>query len=209
MKLQLSAALMGLAATAVSAQYTQEGPFVLQIKGTKAGSKIDGIADSCHAGAAIEGLCYTSGTNTSTNEYSQYYFNYTTNFGSSEEIGIIVWNMPYESEGGTIELESQSMGLQYQINSNVAASIFGLDYTMQVGFDDNNELFGWDYYDDATFTDSTFPTTSENGTAYYQWAVCYQYFTGYYYQSVGWVQAGKAHNPTCEPVTITKVEVVS
>lgn len=39
-----------------------------------------------------------------------------------------------------------------------------------------------------------------------QWAVCWQYFTGYYYQSVAWVQVGAPHNPTCEPVEITKVD---
>jgi hypothetical protein len=40
-----------------------------------------------------------------------------------------------------------------------------------------------------------------------QWYVCWQYFTGYYYQSVGWTQVGAPHNPTCEPVDITKVAV--
>lgn len=39
------------------------------------------------------------------------------------------------------------------------------------------------------------------------WAVCWQYFTGYYYQSVGWVTEGAPHNPTCEPATITKVRL--
>lgn len=40
-----------------------------------------------------------------------------------------------------------------------------------------------------------------------QWAVCWQYFTGYYYQSVAWVQDGAPHNPTCESVVITKVDI--
>lgn len=42
MKFQVSAALMGLAVTAVSAQYNQTGPFNLHIKGQKRNSKIDG-----------------------------------------------------------------------------------------------------------------------------------------------------------------------
>lgn len=42
MKFQLSAALMGLAATVVSAQETQSGPFNLRIKGTNYSSEING-----------------------------------------------------------------------------------------------------------------------------------------------------------------------
>lgn len=42
MKFQLSAALMGLAFTAVSAQDIQSGPFALHVKGTNTGSEIDG-----------------------------------------------------------------------------------------------------------------------------------------------------------------------
>lgn len=42
MKFQLSAALMGLAFTAVSAQDIQSGPFSLHVKGTNTGSEIDG-----------------------------------------------------------------------------------------------------------------------------------------------------------------------
>ena len=42
MKFQLSTALMGLAATAVSAQEQQSGPFALHVKGTNPNSTIDG-----------------------------------------------------------------------------------------------------------------------------------------------------------------------
>jgi hypothetical protein len=42
MKFQLSAALLGLAATAVSAQFNQTGPFQLKIKGTNRHSSING-----------------------------------------------------------------------------------------------------------------------------------------------------------------------
>lgn len=44
MMFQISAALVGLAATAVSAQDMQSGPFTLHIKGTASNSTIDGKA---------------------------------------------------------------------------------------------------------------------------------------------------------------------
>ncbi|KAI8628653.1 hypothetical protein F5Y19DRAFT_109017 [Xylariaceae sp. FL1651] len=207
MKFQLSAALMGLAATAVSAQYNQTGPFYLQIKGTNAGSSINGFASSCHAGAAIEGLCY--GDTTSPNgTYFEYYFNYTgyTDVGGSD-VGILVWNLPYTDQDGNPAFESESMGLVYQINSNVAAPLFGLsNLDFSIGFDSENKAFGYDYIEDSTFTPGQEPASNE-GKAYYQWAVCWQYFTGYFYQSVAWVQVGNPTNPTCEPIDLIKVPV--
>ncbi|KAJ3579262.1 hypothetical protein NPX13_g1300 [Xylaria arbuscula] len=208
MKFQLSTALMGLAATAVSAQDQQSGPFALHVKGTNPNSTIDGYGGSCHAGAAISGLCYSvlSDTTDLPNTY-QYWFNYTGYQQVDDaEVGTLTWNQPYTDQDGNLASVSQAMGLVYQTTSNVAAPLFGFSYEVQlVGFDSENELFGYSYVDDSKFVAGQQPPTAPKAT--YQWAVCWQYFTGYYYQSVAWVQNGAPHNPTCEPVEITKVDI--
>ncbi|TRX94792.1 hypothetical protein FHL15_004253 [Xylaria flabelliformis] len=185
MKFQLSAALMGLAATVVSAQDTQTAPFNLQIKGTNKSSKINGSSIS-----------------------SEYFFNYTGyNKVGNDEAGTLVWNLPYTDPNGNPASESQAMGLYFDSTSNVAAPMFGFSqFTFLVGFNSEGELFGYNYVDDSKFIAGKAPTDL-TPKAYYQWAVCWQYFTGYYYQSVAWVLAGAPHNPTCEPVEITKVNI--
>jgi hypothetical protein len=47
--------------------------------------------------------------------------------------------------------------------------------------------------------------TNITTAAYYNWYVCWQYLTGYYYQSIGWAQSLPPQNPTCQAVTITQV----
>ncbi|KAI1131526.1 hypothetical protein F5Y10DRAFT_233456 [Nemania abortiva] len=207
MKFQASTALMGLAAAVVSAQETQSPPFTLHIKGTNANSELDGYAISCHAGAAIEGICYVEGVADASNS-NTYFFNYTGyNQVGDDQVGTLIWNEPYTDENGNPASAEQTMGLNYQPNSNVAAPMFGFSQgTFLVGFDSEGELFGYDYIDDSKFVAGQ-PPTDYTAKAYYQWAVCWQYFTGYYYQSVAWVQNGAPHNPTCEPVEITKVDL--
>ncbi|KAI0460462.1 hypothetical protein F5B21DRAFT_10000 [Xylaria acuta] len=207
MKFQLSAALIGLAATVVSAQDTQSGPFNLHIKGTNSNSELDGFGSSCHTGAGISGLCYNAGA-VDDSTYYQYFFNYTGfNQVGDDQVGILVWNQPYTDQDGNPASESESMGLVYQPTSNVAAPMFGFSQVnFLIGFDSEGGLFGYNYVDDSKFTPGQGPT-DYTPKAYYQWAVCWQYFTGYYYQSVAWVQVGAPRNPTCEPVEITKVDV--
>ncbi|KAI8964107.1 hypothetical protein F5Y11DRAFT_118087 [Daldinia sp. FL1419] len=202
MKFQLSSLLVGLAATVVSAQDQQIGPFSLHIKG-KEGSSIDGYAGSCHAGAAIEGLCYNAGSTPGGISF-EYYFN-TSGYTKVDDadVGRLVWKLPYQTGNDTQATVDQPMTLQFAVNSNVAAPMFGLStYYMDVGFDQDGKLFGWNYIDDSTFTPGTNPFPTGNGTAYYKWYVCWQYFTSYYYQSVGWSLTAPPHNPTCEPVDI-------
>ncbi|KAI0911559.1 hypothetical protein F4823DRAFT_623460 [Ustulina deusta] len=209
MKFQLLAALMSLAATAISAQDIQSGPFALHIKGVNPNSTLDGYGGSCHAGAAIEGLCYSvlSDPSDISNTFT-YYFNYTGyNQVGDDQVGALVWNEPYTDEDGNLAYASQAMSLVYQPTSNVAAPQFGFSQSgFLIGFDSEGGLFGYNYVDDSKFVPGQFPTTT-TPTAYYQWAVCWQYFTGYFYQSVAWVQTGAPHNPTCEPVEITKVDI--
>ncbi|KAI0481160.1 hypothetical protein GGR56DRAFT_629121 [Xylariaceae sp. FL0804] len=213
MRFQLPAVLLGLAASTVSAQQNQTGPFYLHIEGTS-NKSINGYAASCHTGAAQEGLCYTAGSSLPTGnaESYQYYFNYSSysyggSGGSSPVVGELVWNLPVTFGNGTQNV-SQAMGLEFLVNSNVAAPLFGFDYGMSVGFDEDDKLFGSAYYDDATFVPGVFPESAESGDELqlYQWYLCWQYFTGYYYQSIGWTTAGEPHNPTCEAVSITKVD---
>ncbi|KAI1268289.1 hypothetical protein F5Y18DRAFT_374548 [Xylariaceae sp. FL1019] len=207
MMIKVAAALMGVAATAVAQDY-QSGPFYLKITGQDADSSISGYGSSCHTGAGIEGLCYGT-ADPEGSEYEEYYFNYTGYTKVDDnDVGYVTWNLPYNSGNGTTQHVSQSMGLLYQVNSNVAAPQFGFGTYFNVGFDDDDKLFAYAYYDDATFEAGQFPNTTE-GAAYYQWAVCYQYFTGYYYQSIAWITGGEAHNPTCESVDITRVTVGS
>ncbi|KAI0115960.1 hypothetical protein GGR51DRAFT_546234 [Nemania sp. FL0031] len=208
MKFQASAALMGFAAVAVSAQENQTAPFTLHIKGTTPDSEIDGYAISCHAGAAIEGLCYSEGVADSSSNSVTYLFNYTGfNTVNDDQVGELIWSLPYTDENGNPASVEQAMGMVYQPNSNVAAPLFGFSSSsFLVGFDSEGELFGYDYVDDSKFVAGQ-PPTDYTPKAYYQWAVCWQYFTGYYYQSVAWVQTGAPHNPTCEPVEITKVDI--
>lgn len=166
-----------------------------------------GYASACHAGAAIEGLCLGPETPPDSYVY-EYYFNtssYTT-VGESE-VGTIAWKLPYTDQDGNPAVVDQVLGLQYQINSNVAAPMFGWSTYNLWGFDADGKLFGYTYYDDSTFTPGTNPVPSGEGVANYQWYVCWQYFTGYYYQSLGWATTSPPHNPTCEAVDVTQVLV--
>ncbi|KAI5868142.1 hypothetical protein GGS23DRAFT_13553 [Durotheca rogersii] len=207
MKLQLSALFLGLAAGMVSAQESnQTGPFYLHVTG-KEGSTLDGYVGSCHAGAAIEGFCYAGGALPEGSTSFQYYFNYTGyTTVNDDEVGQLAWRLRYRDENGGDAYVEQVLGLQYLVNSNVAAPMFGLGYPyLSVGFDKGGKLFAYNYFDDATFTPGTNPLPNAEGAAYYHWHVCWQYFTGYYYQSIGWAQTTPPHNPTCEPVDITQV----
>ncbi|KAI1104644.1 hypothetical protein F4804DRAFT_306347 [Jackrogersella minutella] len=207
MKFQISALLLSIAASAASAQSNQTGPFYLHITG-KEGSSIDGYASSCHAGAAIEGLCYGAGAIPEGGSTSfEYYFNYSGYTAvDNAQVGQLSWKLPYTDGDGNPQSVPQVLGLQYLVNSNVAAPMFGFSsYSMNLGFDADGKLFGYSYYDDSTFTPGTNPVPSGDGTALYQWYACWQYFTGYYYQSVGWSVTAPPHNPTCEAVDITQV----
>ncbi|KAI1484035.1 hypothetical protein F4774DRAFT_364451 [Daldinia eschscholtzii] len=201
MRFQLSSVLAGLLASVVSAQEdpVQTGPFSLHIKG-KEGSSIDGYAGSCHAGAAIEGLCYNAGPLPAGNSF-EYYFNASSyTVVDDVPVGKLIWKLPYNGGEATVD---QSLALQFTVNSNVAAAMFGIgSYSLDIGFDKDSKFFSWAYLDDSTFEPGQAPFPSGNGTAYYQWYACWQYFTGYYYQSIGWATTSPPHNPTCEPVDI-------
>lgn len=122
----------------------------------------------------------------------------------------MIWKLPYLNGTEQAYVE-QTMGLQYSVNSNVAAPMFGFgSYSyLPLGFDADGKLFAYSYLDDSTFTPGQNPGQGAEPKAYYQWYVCWQYFTSYYYQSVGWSTTDTPHNPTCEAVDITQVFATS
>ncbi|KAI1813891.1 hypothetical protein GGS20DRAFT_445253 [Poronia punctata] len=200
MKYQLSTALLGLAATVFAADDdNQTGPFSLRVKGTAKDSKIDGYLTACHAGAAIEAICYTEGTPEA--DSAQFYFNTTSSDTADSTVGSLTFNLPYNDD----QILSQPLSLSYSPNSNVAVPFFGFDAAVSVGFDDEKAIFIQSYQDDSVNTPETAPNPSGQSADLYQWAVCWQYPVGsYYYQSLGWIQAGSPHNPTCEEVEVTQ-----
>lgn len=162
-----------------------------------------GHASGCHIGAAFEALCYTSGPAPTGDQLasSSFYFNYTE--GSTQgdwQTGDVVFYLPINPP------LSSGMSLQYQTNSNVAAPTFSPSSgTFSSGFDEDNKWFGWSYSDDSTNKPQQPPAGLTNGTIDYSWYICWQYFSSYYYNSVGWSLDGAPKNPTCEKVDITRV----
>jgi hypothetical protein len=202
MKFQSATALLALGVSAVHAQMNQTGPFLMHIKGTEPGSTIDGYGSGCHIGAALEALCYSSGPAPTGDEAASYsfYFNYTDeNKDGDLQVGGLIFNLPINPP------LSSGMSLWYQSHSNMASPTFSPNSgSFSTGFDEDNKWFGWSYYDDATFKPRD-PPELGNGTIDYDWYVCWQYFSGYYYNSVGWSLYGAPKNPTCEHVEITRV----
>ncbi|KAH7041000.1 uncharacterized protein B0I36DRAFT_311921 [Microdochium trichocladiopsis] len=183
----------------------QSGPFYLHIKGS--GSDLDGYVSACHAGAAIEGLCYSPGGKPTADKAAsyEYYFNTTGSpqLDNGSPAGILFWRLPVQINP-TTPFAEQPMTFQYSPNSNVAAPLFGFQDGTLVGFDkdDGNKLFTYAYVDSSTFQPGVQPTTGSYD--YKSWFVCWQYFSGYYYQSVGFATTLPPNNPTCQAVEIVQ-----
>ena len=128
---------------------------------------LSGYGGSCHAGAAISGLCYSvlSDTTDLPNTY-QYWFNYTGYQQVDDaEVGTLTWNQPYTDQDGNPASVSQAMGLVYQTTSNVAAPLFGFSQNVfLLGFDSEDELFGYSYVDDSKFVAGQQPPTAPKAT---------------------------------------------
>jgi hypothetical protein len=203
MKLSFTSAILAFAASAVNAQDNyQTGPFALHITG-KTNSSIDGYVSACHAGAAIEALCYAEGPAPTGRSLAStsFFFNYTgyQDVGGAQ-VGVVYWNLPLGNQS-----VPEPLRFIYAPNSNVAAPMFypSEDSTL-VGFDADDKLFTYNYYDDSTFVPGVRPDAGES-KAYYNWYLCWQYLSGYYYQSVGWSTTLPPQNPTCQAIDITQV----
>ncbi|KAL7624541.1 hypothetical protein AAE478_006108 [Parahypoxylon ruwenzoriense] len=202
---QLTAVLAALATTATALNAT--GPFVLRITG-KTDSSINGYAGACHAGAGIEGLCYTPGAAPAdaSSSYSWYY-NYTSSdssTGAPIQPGYLTWLLPLVGENTTISVPS-AMRISSNWGSNVQTALVfpGLEGGTPVYYHAaNGTLYIQGGYDDSSFnsTAPTSPPTLGNLTNFH---LCYQYTGGYYYHSVAWVSTQPPHNPSCRPVDLS------
>lgn len=201
MKAFTIASLLCLAASVSGQNTNQTGPFYLKLQSSN--ETINGqYLFSCHAGAAIEGLCYGGSDSTNLGESNTFYFNYSgyQQFGDSE-LGTITWNLAV-SDNGSIVNDSEALQLYYPSTSNVAVPLFypGDGTNVALGFDDKKHLFLVSYYDDSTLVPGQYPNST--GMAYYDWVACYQQVGGYFYYAVGWVTGGEPTNPTCQEVNI-------
>jgi len=117
-----------------------------------------GYATACHAGAAIEGLCYAAGTPEQVDTGAQFFFNYTGDASVADnKSGLLTWNLIYNDD----QVLSQPLGLAYSAGSNVAPAIFGFDGQLSVGFDEEKSLFAVQYGDDSKNTPSKPPKPAE------------------------------------------------
>jgi hypothetical protein len=60
----------------------------------------------------------------------------------------------------------------------------------------------YSYQDDTTVPPSS---TGTQPRQVFQWYACTTYFGSYKYLALAWVTAGDPVNPTCEPVSVTRV----
>lgn len=211
MKISTTSSLLALAAASTSSAQTptytnQSAPFTLQIANSANASLNGAYLFSCHAGAAIEGICL--GGSTPNGISSTFYYNTTDTdvSGSSDDgQGLLVWNLPVSGLPG-VDHVSQSAALQgYHPGSNVVVPLFGLGAGTPVHFADDGRLTIQDYYNDANYVQGQWPDSSPTPTVYNNWYVCWTGVgVGYTYEALSWVTAGEPHNPTCEKVDVVR-----
>ncbi|KAK0711446.1 hypothetical protein B0H67DRAFT_493059 [Lasiosphaeris hirsuta] len=191
--------------TVVSAQsYNQTGPFYLQIKSDNA--TLDGrYLTACHSGAAQETLCLGKVDSPTTNKASASFFWNTTD---QSPVGVLIWNLVLaKNPDGTQMVVSSPMTLDYTPGTNVATTRFGpneIDRSVQVGFNNSVMYMTW-WNDDSTFLAGQYPT-GDSSREITNWNVCWVLAGSYYYNALAWVTGGAPHNPTCEAVSVVKVE---
>ncbi|KAK1756197.1 hypothetical protein QBC47DRAFT_379383 [Echria macrotheca] len=204
-----SAIIAGVfAATAAMGQtIKQSEPFFLKV--TSSNLTIDGkFLYSCHAGAALQTLCLGSRDVPTTNVNSAtFYLNTTVYEGKESDTGNLIWNLVLApGADGSQQIVSEPLTFQYTPGSNVAITWFAPGYPTQpeVGFN-NSALFVNSYPDDSHFTD-TYPEQFTS-TRISNWYACWVLAGSYYYNALSWVTAGAPHNPTCQSVSVIKVDV--
>lgn len=211
-----------LGAITASAQSTttQTGPFTLTIT-EAANSTLNGYRlGSCHAGAAIEGLCLARSASTAPPTNSETYWLNTTYYNGSTESnpgGVLAWNLPL---GGDTPMNVSS-GLNIRLSSvasNVIVPLFQpgppQDAYPLIAFEEGPVkggrmgITGY-FYDESQFQPGvhpgTAPGTGEGSSGLrFQWYACWAPTGGgYYYQVLAWVTAGAPSNPTCSAVNVT------
>lgn len=227
----LSGVIAALTATAaVQAQtYSQDGPFYLKLKSND--TSLDGkYLYACHAGAAIESLCLGSTQDPAGASSSSFYYNYTVNDNVPSNSGLLIWNLQASGADGPITVSSP-LSFNYDPGSNVATTLFMVRYSLssllhreyhlltcpsqptaspslQVAFDNENQLFVPTYTDDSKYVAGQYPEYP--GTiALQNWQACWAQVGGYYYNVLAWVTSGAPKNPTCKAVKVAKVKVAA
>lgn len=181
----------------------QEGPFTLRITDSINAALNGGALASCHAGAAIEALCYPTGSDTAraTGDASaQYYFNTTAGAAS----GILIWNLP--SGGSGTAVTPSTVRLEARAESELATALIypGAAGATAFEFDAAGKLLVRAPYDEARF--GVFERPAPAFVPLYRWEACWNFAGGYYYPTVNWaLGAGRPRNPTCVSVNITRV----
>ncbi|KAI1501867.1 hypothetical protein F5X99DRAFT_408679 [Biscogniauxia marginata] len=199
--------LAAWATAATAANVT--GPFSIHITG-KTNDTIDGYAGACHAGAAIEGLCYGSGP-VSGNSF-EFYFNYTgynPETGEPLQPGHITWLLPYIGPNGTEATQPSGLSFNPNWGSNVATGLIypSIEDATNIYFHpDNGTFYIPGGIDDSQFTEARPEATTTLGNLT-NFHLCYQYTGGYWYQSIAWVFSNPPRNPTCQPVDLSIEEV--
>ncbi|KAK6214496.1 hypothetical protein LQW54_004217 [Pestalotiopsis sp. IQ-011] len=200
----LSALLLACAATVTA--FNATGPYGLHITG-KEDSSIDGYAGACHAGAAIEGLCYIAGELNDTTSYQQFNFNYSSYDPTTGELypyGWLEWELPLSSGDGETTSVPSALQIGLNLGSNVNVALFypGYDDFTTLQKSEIDTLYVSGGVDDTQNTD-TYPNPVVYQGNLTNWYLCYQFTGGYYYQSIAWVNSQPPQNPTCAPVDLT------
>ncbi|KAI0397071.1 hypothetical protein F5Y17DRAFT_471153 [Xylariaceae sp. FL0594] len=213
----LSSSVFAVAAALVASSTVENhviGPFALRITG-KQDSAIDGYAWACHAGAAIEGLCYVAGSSAVEGDVYEFYYNYTLHDGIVYP-GAISYEFLF---GGGEDDQAQAASLpsflrlypNWASNVHIAllppstaeGTIFSLDF-------DTGFFYMGDIVDDTHFYNATPPAPpGQPGTGTHSnisnFHICYQWTGGYWLRSLAWVAGLEGYppqNPSCEPVNL-------
>jgi len=204
----IAAISLAFMASLVSAQtYNQSAPFALKIANA-ANTTLNGqYLYACHGGAAIEGLCLTS----SLPDPSHYSERFYLNTSGSSTSGSLVFNLPFGGANST-SYESEPLSLFLETSSNVAVPLFYPGYVagsyLYVGFSATGSMYvAGNAYDDATFKPGVYPVGGPGTGNLEHWYVCWTFAGDEYYQALAWVTSGAPHNPTCEAVTVVKVNL--
>jgi hypothetical protein len=139
--------------------------------------------------------------------YLQFYYNYSAYDPTTGEVyqpGLVTWNLPYTGVDGP-GLESEAFGFEISYASNVLQGLFypGDSIGTYLSFHpENGSLYISSAVDDSNFN-ATYPSPSPYFQNISNFHLCYQYYSGYYYQSIAWVTTQPPQNPSCEPVDLS------
>ncbi|KAI0904946.1 hypothetical protein F4823DRAFT_164871 [Ustulina deusta] len=205
MRISSGVTIAAALATHAAAEINVIGPFALRIT-SKTNSDIDGYVWACHAGAAVEGLCYTAGSRAVSGSVYEFYYNYTYDEGYTYP-GSISYIFSYEGDdGGSVKVPS-FMHLYPNFASNVDVALIppGTDDGTAVSLDLDTGFFYMALQRDDTHWNATPPPTPAPARNVSNFHICYQWTGGYWYRSLAWVAGFEGvapQNPSCEPVNL-------